>query len=250
MRLRPWFFLGALTLLMGSDGVDQTLDDLPACGPNTYLIYRSGKLVCEPALPSCPGQLLHAGPGATLSSLSCVPKLADALTATERQRVQQIDTDLQQIDAQLTAAGVGPVPSATFVGQTTTKTTGRIVFGGRPAGLPSANAMCAAEQGAGTHMCSARELFGAVLNGTLSQMRSVPPAWIYMPTWNTPDPAAQEPLSGLADNCGGYTEGTASPKWSGMAMDWSESVYMERVLQFDSGPLAPCDASLPVACCK
>lgn len=45
MKGRTVSLLGLMTLLMGADGVDQTTNDLPVCGPNTYLVYRSGKII-------------------------------------------------------------------------------------------------------------------------------------------------------------------------------------------------------------
>lgn len=164
--------------------------------------------------------------------------------------MKDLQGQAQTLLGQLAELGVVPKLTATFVGITAATTTGRIEYPGTPAGLPAANARCAAELGAGAHMCATREMFGAVLNSTLNPQDDVPKAWLYMPTWNTPAAGAEQPLSGLGDNCGGYTDGTVNHGWTGMAVDWSVSVYQERVLHFNSGPLAPCDQPLPIACCR
>ncbi len=249
MKRHALFFAAIAPLLLGADGVDRDISDLPACGESSYLIYRSGKVVCQPALPDCTGQLLHAGAGGGLSSLSCTPKFQDTLSDADRQRVRELQTRVATLSDQLKQLGMPPVVAANYIGNTVATTTGRITFSGAAAGLPSANAMCAAEFSAGAHMCSVREMVGAVLNSTLLQNQDVPKAWLYMPTWNNPDPTAQEPLAGLGDSCGGYTDGTTTRGWTGMAVDWSMT-YIARNLHFNSGSLAPCDQPLPIACCK
>jgi hypothetical protein len=247
---RSGVLLGLCTLLMGTDGPALTTADLPGCPPETYLVYRGGRLVCEPKLPDCTGLLLNAAPGGTLSSLHCVLRDADALTAWDRQHLQELEEKLKTLRARLTELEMAPSLAATFVGATAATTTGRIELPGIPAGLPSANALCAAEYGKAAHMCTARELFGAVLNSTLTERVTLSRAWLYMPTWSTPDPFAQQPLSGLADNCGGYTDGTSMNGWSGTALMWSTASTGSKVLQFVGGPAAPCTAAFPVACCK
>lgn len=240
-----------MTMLMGADGPGHTTDELDACAPNTYLVYHGGRIVCEPTLPNCPGQLLHAGPGGDLAALSCTPKYDDSLSNAVRQRVLDLQGQAQSLIVQLDALGIRPALAATFVGTTAATTVGRIEYPGTPAGLPAANARCAAELGLGAHMCAAREMLGAVLNATLDPNKDVPPAWLYMPTWNTPAPGAEQPLAGLGDNCGGYTDGTLDHDWTGMAVDWSYSPFdLMRVLHFKSGTLATCDQSLPIACCR
>jgi hypothetical protein len=250
MKKPSLLLLGCVSMLLGSDGGGLTSADLPACGPNTYLAYSGGQLVCAPSLPSCPGQLLALGPTVDLSALHCVDKYDDAFTAAERQRVTALQAEVQSLQNELTQL-TGVLGGTTgFVGSTRTTTVGRIQYPGTPAGLPSANALCAAELGAGAHMCTLGDLVGGVLNATFDPNSDVSKAWFYMPTWNTPLHGAQEPLSGLADSCGGYTDGTADNNWAGMAVEWILGYRDIRVLYFDSGSLAPCDQPLPVACCR
>lgn len=249
MKKHGLFLLGLVTLLSGSSSPELTTDDLPACGPHTYLVYRSGHVICEPALPDCRGQLLSAAAGGGIQALGCTPKLQDALTAPERQHVSDLQAQLQQLLGTLNELGLTPVTTATYVANTEVTTTGRIHVPGRPVGLPSANALCEAEHGASAHMCSVRELVGALLVGTLNPLVTVPKAWVYMPTWNSPSGSVTEPLSGLGDNCGGYTDDTLTNGWSGMAVDFSNT-YTVPNLHWNSGSLAPCSQPLPIACCK
>jgi hypothetical protein len=250
MIRRTISLLGLVTLLMGADGANQLSVTLPTCEPNTYLVYHGGKVVCAPTLPDCHGDLLHADPGGDLSALSCIAQHDDALSNADRQRVLDLQAQFKSILGQLDELGVGQPLLANFVGITAATTIGRIEYPGTPVGLPAANARCAAEFGLGTHMCSAREMLGEVISGKLNPGVDLPPAWLYMPTFNTPAPEAEQRLSGLGDNCGGYTDGTLDHGWTGMAVEWTFADTGHRTLHFDSGPVASCDQPLPIACCQ
>lgn len=250
MSKRNMVLLGLTTLLLGADGVELTTDDLPACAPNSYLVYRSGKIVCEATLPDCTGQLLHAGRGGDVAALSCIPKDQDSLSNADRQRVDALQAKAQSIFKRFDELGITPPLGVDFVGLTKATTAGRIEYPDTAAGLPAANALCAAEFEYPAHMCSVREMLGAVVNHTLDPSANVAKGWLYMPTWNTPVPGAEQPLAGLADNCGGYTDATDTHHWTGMAVDWNLSINLVRVLHFYSGAAAPCTMILPVACCR
>lgn len=250
MKARVFGLVGCVALLLGSDGGQLTTHDLPQCAPDTYLLYRGGKVVCaSKQLPNCTGQLLTITTVDGRPALSCTAKYSLELSAADQQQIVSLNDQVQGLMNQLNAPEVNPLLGS-WVGLTTATTTGRIEAAGFAPGLPAANARCAKEFGSSAHMCLAAELFSAALNNQLNPDFDIPKGWVYMPTWNTPIAGAVEPLAGLADSCGGYTVGTTDAGWSGMAMDFTIMLSGIRGIYFNSGPLAPCDQPLPIACCK
>src|SRR5262249_29784941 len=128
-------------------------------------------------------------------------------------RMQSLKATLNQLRAE----GIFPTPS--YVGTTTAVTTGQISRNAE-SGLTAAATLCAAEFGPGTNMCTSLQLTRSVALGKLGPADRIPPAWVYMPTWHNPKNSTMEPLSGLADNCGGYTTELDRYGWTGMAVEW------------------------------
>ncbi|MFO0577654.1 MAG: hypothetical protein U1A78_26920 [Polyangia bacterium] len=259
MRPNPLLLL-PLTLLLGAAPERIPLPGpVPTCRRGEFLTIKDGVLRCRdliyPTLkrtlkgaPDCTGRL--AGPPAQgTGSWQCADKGhvdAGAVAALPSERVRA--EAARQAAERLLAEQASAVH---YVGVTAQKTTGLVRRTGTPAGLLSANALCADEY-PGSHLCTGYEVSAAVASGEITQASLVPRAWIYHPSWKTPLAGAKNPEEGLADSCASYTYGQDDRGWSGIAMEWRATVVnaVEKVLVFQGGSSAPCSAMLPLGCCK
>lgn len=141
------------------------------------------------------------------------------------------------------------VAQASYVGTTSMPNTGRFLAGFR-SGLVVAAQQCAAQFGAGAHMCVMDELYQSVGNGTLGAADSIPPAWVYMPNWNIPTPNPDNPLQGVADTCDNYTYQLGARRWRGILVEWGPLPDGTAGFRWHGGNDTACSSVHPVACCK
>lgn len=236
---------------------------LPRCADGQGLTTdKLGALVCtSPAAPylpiqppaeGCPdGQGLGYFKGT--DQLSCVTKevgVPGELDGDALRRQLDMFTDqvaiLEQAVAQLRT--LKSLDEPLYVGNTSALTKGRISAAGKT-GLAAATVVCSAEFGAGAAMCTPFQLTRSVARGKLGVSDRIPSAWVYMPTWHNPKSSTTEPMSGLADNCGGYSTGIDDSGWTGMAVEWGPLASGDVAFRWHGGDEAPCSASLPIACC-
>ena len=220
----------------------------PSCNPGEYLVSQNKQFVCtSPTLvdfPSCPDGQVLTGYG---DSVGCVGlgmpiAQAEAAIAQARSSAAQLAADVGKVKTQLNTA------ASMFRGVTALKTSGQIVHAGADPGLASARAHCG-DAFAGSHMCTVYELYTSVATGKLTAAQKVPLSWIYFPTWKPPQAAAAAPLSGLADNCGGYTYGKDNQAWTGAAVEWAPLPTGAVGFKYHGGSDVPCSGALPIACC-
>lgn len=252
-----------LVVVLTWGGCDRTAPAvLPRCQDGQGLgTDAQGHFVCTQVQPAhltvppigdgCPASDALTHPMGT-TALHCLsPNLAGAQLGgpAMREKIDQLEltlTSLGKSVEQIDATTV--IRDQLYVGSTTTATTGRITAAGT-SGILAANALCAAEFGPKAHMCTQFQLTRTLAAGKLGPTDRIKPAWIYMPTWHNPNASTTEPLSGLADNCGGYTTGDDTAGWSGMAVEWWPLSSGDVVFRWYGGSAAPCSARLPIACC-
>jgi hypothetical protein len=181
--------------------------------------------------------------------LKCVSKTPGDLSAADLAALAGAEASYQASMAALSGLQKRTGSVATFVGVTTLLTTGHITHAGADPGLSAAAAMCN-DQYPGAHMCSAYDIYDTVVAGHLHEADIIAKSWAFFPAWKTPDPTAQDPLWGLADNCASYTYDGTDKGWSGVAVAWSTLSTGNAGIIFNSGVNAPCNQALPVACCR
>lgn len=253
MRPNP-LLLMPLSLLLGAAPERIPIPGpIPACRRGEFLTIKDGVLRCRDLVhrtlsnpPDCSGKL--AGPTPT-GSWQCVDKGhldTAAIEALPSERVRA-EAAKQAAERLLTEQA----ELVRFLGVTAQKTTGLVRRAGTPAGLLSANALCADEY-PGSHLCTGYEVSAALAAGQITQAASVPRAWIFHPSWKTPLAGAQNPEEGLADSCAGYTYGQDDRGFSGIALELRTTAVngVDKSLSFYGGTAAPCSAMLPLGCCQ
>jgi hypothetical protein len=247
--------------LVGCDHPDQVV--LPQCLDGQGLSTNAdGDFQCQavlapsftvsPRTAGCkPGDALQYGD--TPAQIECLDLTKVLGSQAEedvlRQRIDDLTQKITSLNQSVAQLRTMAQPSESlYVGSTTAMTTGRITAAGST-GLLAASALCAAQFGARAHMCTQFQLTRTVALGKLGPKDRIAPAWIYMPTWHNPNASTSEPLSGLADNCGGYTVGDDASGWAGMAVEWGPLASADVVFRWHGGTEAACSARLPIACC-
>jgi hypothetical protein len=263
------YALALVPLLLGAGGDNigeqqsgLTIIQFPICKAGQYLAYQSGGITCLSisgggiTLPNCTGQLLTGTMNGDVSTLACVAPGTGTVSAADVTKVQNLQTQITQIGTTIANLQKNP-PShnAVYVGSTTASTVGKVSVTGHDTGLNSANAMCSAQY-AGSHLCTAYEMYNTVVAGKLDMTKTVPKSWIFAPSWNAPASAGglpgteDTPFSGSADNCGSMTYPTADRKWTGIAVEWTALSTGSSGFRFWGGSQATCHDSYPLACCK
>lgn len=246
------------------------INSLPICRPGELLGYTDAGLDCltappDIAIPDCKtnGQVLtYTAPGL----YSCTSKGSEGLTAADVTTINTTYSTLVSLNTPLTALMMGGGPkTARYCGSTAT-TTGRFTHAGSGSvGLAAASAQCAAVAGCGTgaRICSVYDMHRSVSLGVIPGTSLIAKSWVYMGSWQNFNTSAVEPTAGLSDNCGSYTHASTTNNWYGTAVKWVNGSTGYRMLKFYTGPDrtgigtpvgnyegAPCDSSLPIACCR
>jgi hypothetical protein len=263
-----------LLLACGSNGTGSSgYVTVPNCmgAANQVLTTDStGQLVCQalPAgavsLPACQANVEALTADGT--NLSCAPlNNVDSTTQGFLTTLSMIESQIQMDQATITKIGAGPAAQAIYVGPSKQATTGRIMYGTATPGVAAAAAQCANDYGAGAHMCTVYEMYYSVaLLKNVAATTDIAASWVYMQSWKTPGsvaaypaatPSVPSPYQGLSDNCGGYTQATASGGsgsnvWTGTAFNYTAGylgvmTYNPRFVANTS-----CAMSLPIACCQ
>jgi len=231
---------------------------LPDCAAGQLISVGQDKVLgCTQALttnlspPSCPAKYaLNAFDG----NLVCMPVGTGSTNSDLQAAITNVVTKTTNIQNQITNFGGGG-GAARYCGQTSGNTTGRIL-NGTAVGVKAAADLCSqvAACGAGSHMCTPYEMFESVSANAITQAQTITKSWVYMASWQNFSATANEPTSGLNDNCGSYTYGTGDLEWRGTAVKWEPRNNGEKVLKFFTSNRTPegtlCSASLPIACCK
>jgi hypothetical protein len=220
----------------GNDAGNQPTPDMagqnnqlhvPACGDGRCLTGENdGTLMCVDI---------------TTTNQTLIQLINDVTTLKNQVNSLQKEVDM--------ISGGGGV--ASWVGNSTATTVGRIVHANADVGLASAAATCADDFGAGAHMCTVYEMYGSVANGKITSKTTVPKAWVYFPSWQSPIASPQNPLGGNSDNCSSYTYPTNDRHWAGIAVEWRMNFQGDASgFWWHGGTEALCNGALPIACCK
>jgi hypothetical protein len=217
----------------------------------TCVSAPAGSLNTQPCTPQT--QAINSSDGMTIQ---CVNKGTGTTDTSTEARIQQDQTNLNNLQNQITAASSSGNKSF-YQGLTTNSYNGQQVMTGGTVnnpGIASAAAICAAQYGTGAHMCTVMEIYDSVaLAGQNSTDKfdptqaSAAPGWVYMVGWNAPVAGPQQPTAGLADNCGSATYPTADRKWQGMQFVWQKVNTGFYAPTFNN---AACNAESQIACCK
>lgn len=232
---------------------------LPRCGDDQYLVYRGGTPACETIaagspvqVASCANQLLTGKGGGTTA---CTDKGTATVTQTDVTRVENLLTRTTNIGTTITLLEqtANRAKAPVYVGVSAVQPSGQITHAGKDPGLNAANAHCD-DAFAGSHMCSAFEMFQSVAGGSLTGATTVQKAWLYFPNWHNPVGTGTDPLAGLSDDCGQMTYPTGDRSWTGTVVEISANVLTPggvTGLRFHGGGNAPCsNNTFPIACCK
>lgn len=215
-----------------------------ATDENRHLYCRPGPLPVV-AAPSCTGTLTSDGRQIYCTS----PTRSADQDADIRTTLTQLDAQTESLARALPPRGVS-IRSG-FVGTTSTTSFGNILGDGSSSpGLVAAATLCAAEFGAGAHLCLQDELSESVANGTLAASSTLPPSWVYAPNGNNPLASTEQSEQGIADNCQGYTYPLAGRRWVGVLVEWGPLPDGTPGLRWHSGTDAYCTSRRPLACCK
>ena len=232
MRVSYVLRLAALGLLACNPRIDAS-----ACGAGSIMATDlSGRLVCT-ARPTT-GLTLPATCAACLTSdgtqLACVSRAAPSADDAD-QAVQVADLEVHVVELQTSVNQTRPPPNTSYIGLSVATTAGKIITSnGFFEGISAATLICSADFNTPAHMCTMEELYQTVASGVLSSTSTMARGWVYMPNANQPIANPVEPLGGIADTCGNYTDQTGSFHESGIIAEW--------------GPLA--DGTPGFACCK
>ena len=265
MRKRNFLYTLALAtpVLMGAGVLDSelTVDKLPACKSDEYLIFRSGGLSCGTITsstsiqpPDCTGKLLTIRKNGDVSSLSCVDKGTSG-GSIDLTKLTNLESSVTTLGTLVNEVKNGPRgAAAVYQGPTTDKQIGNILKGGDDNALVSAAKLCAAQYGAGAHMCTPHDVYESVLAGKLSSANNLTEKlWVYAARGNNPIAGSSSALQGLGENCGSYTYPTGDKNWSGTAITTGTITETGRWgVRFHTGSEAPCNTNgnYKIACCK
>ena len=238
----------------------------PTCTAGQVLGAMNGALVCvtpSPGLtvPTCAAGDVLVPNGA--GGLACSATLA-ASVATLQSTVSTLQSSLTTLQTAVTSlttrvtalesAGGGGIHNR-YVGLTTVTTTGTISSAGSDVGIKSAAAICVAQYGAGSHMCTREEIYESVAAGSsaFGALTTVLPGWIWAPSWDEPVAAVTiaTPGTGTGDNCASYTYNTADTNQRGTTMEWKPwAAGRSPAILINGGNLAACNTTHPIHCCK
>jgi hypothetical protein len=271
MRKRNLFYAFAVTpLLMGASGSKVsplTVDRLPVCNDaaGEYLVYQSGGLTCRTvsggggfATPDCtnaqqPGPLLTSTRGTgDIAGVSCTPR-GQSGGAIDVTRLVDIEKKITDLTTLITTIENTPASGiSTFAGNTTMSYNGNFVAAsaGSDNGFVGAAKVCEAQYGAGAHMCTSLEIYESAVKGVIGSTKNIAKAWVYFPAWNNPVAGSNDPLQGQGDTCGSLTYPTGDLRWTGIAVSTGALRTTRWGVRFHGGSEAPCNAPLPIACCK
>ena len=256
-----WLFLllAPAPLLLGADRVGQkrfALTSLQSCGANQFVTIQNGVLGCvslpnadEYGVPDCPDQFITNSGAADPLSLRCLDKTPSNVLPTDMAAMAAAEASYQASQAALNSLTQMARPAPIFIGVTKATTTGNITHAGADPGLGAAAAMCGDEY-PGAHMCTPYEIYSTVAVGKLQAVDAIAKSWMFFPAWKVYDPAAKDPLWGLADTCASYTYDGTDSGWSGTALEWTMLSSGGIGMKMHSGVNAPCSQKLPVACCR
>lgn len=253
---------------------------IPECAPGQLLVASDGGFSCESAtgmaiagqnmaLMALTGQvnaltMQVAGLNSTVMSqgvtiaahTSTIAMQGTAITALTTQ-VTTMQTALSALTMRVAALEARPTPRgvATYVGITAVTDNGDI-NSGVLRGIPAAAEICAAQFGAGAHMCSIAELHRSEADGVFPANSDIAQAWVMATNYYEDRvvngfggwPANQ----GTGDNCGGYTYGTGDTAQTGSVFEWSRGGFGgPRVIKVRHGlGNTPCNVQHPIACCR
>jgi len=277
MKMNKFIYvLGLAPLLAGADTAqlqqDVVVNTLPACQSGQYLVYQGGGVTCQTIaggslmLPNCKGNgqiLTSAGNGDAGGQLTCTAKGMPSLSGSDITLINTLETDIMTIKTDITQIQNNPPGAASvFVGETAAATLYNGTFAANGAtGIRNAAAICAAQFGAGAHMCSVYDMYSSVVSAgqnpanKFNPAANLPQAWVYQMAWQQPltTTTKNEPSAGLADNCASGQYGTADQGWKGTTVVWEPLQYNNQMaLKFPGwgGGAVPCSSMLPIACCK
>ncbi len=261
------YALALAPLLLGAGGEranSLTQADFPICtGQNTYLAFQQKKLVCLPInsststapLPTCTGKLLTNTAGGELSNLGCIAPGTGSVSDADVALVTAIHDKLTKLGTIVDGIKANPGSAApVFVGVTDVQPNAQIKRTGSETGLHAVTDLCN-DKYAGSHMCTAYELYNSVAAGGFKMAdatnKKLNKAWIWMPTWHEFIGTANGTGKGYADNCGSMSYPTHDKAWTGVQASWELLETGSAGFSFYHGDLAKCSATTsPIACCK
>jgi len=187
-----------------------------------------------------------------------------AASQTAIMNIKDVEKKIIDYGTTITMLGKGGMGAkAFFQGVTTNSYKGDLtdMNGAGTKGIRSSATICQAQFGQGAHMCSVYEMYQSAIYAGQNAADKFDPtvvlakAWVYESAGRAPlnNAANNEPLAGLADNCGSYNYPTADEGWTGTAVSWDKLAYNNLYgLKFFSGLAsgATCHDYNPIACCK
>jgi hypothetical protein len=250
----------------------QTGPAVPTCTAGQVLGSMNGALVCVtpvsgPTVPTCAAGdvLVSNGSGglacsgtltASVTTLQSTVTALQSTVSTLQTSVTTLQTSVTSLQTRVTTLeSAGSGIHNRYLGLTTVTTTGTISSAGSDVGIKSAAAICAAQYGAGTHMCTREEIYESVAAGSsaFTALTTVAAGWVWAPAWNEPVGAVSiaTPGTGTGDNCASYTYNTADTNQRGATMEWKPwAVGRPAAILINGGALAACNAARPIHCCK
>lgn len=235
---------------------------VPACSlPNQVVSTdASGQLICKPLppgisiVPSCRkySQALTADG----QRLLCAQRNNEAQDLRDAlDRLEDSELLLRELTTKLVALPAPSMLRQNFCGlySAAQNPNGAITdsaTGGT--GIAAAASLCRKVTGCSpttAKRCTVYDLYYSAALGRLAG--PLPPAWVFMASWQHNNAAQVPTASGLADNCSGYTYGLDDKLWYGTAIAWQDAPSGHKALQVASGPgVVACSARFPIACCN
>jgi hypothetical protein len=260
--------LGALLLApiffaCGSDGAGGGGGDgtIPTCGAGQALsTNKSGQIICKD-LPT--GSFALEKCDATTQAVTDNGK---GIFCTARnngtqddpnvvKRIDEAQSKINELEKTIGTLTPGTAAAHLYLGNSTATTKGNFLKAGDDNSLVSAAKMCEATfPGKKARMCTVEDIYQSVVKGKITSAMTIPKAWVYMTQLHNPVAGATDPNYAFGSNCASYNYPTADQKWTGVAFSTAKIAYNNQwAVRFHNGldatTGAPCNATLPVACC-
>lgn len=246
-------------LACGTDGAGGGTGDgtIPTCGTGQALSTNAkGQLICKDlpkgtvSLPSCmTGQALTGNDkGVSCTNLNDGGQDDPAIVT----RIDKAESSITMQETKISMLANRPASIRTYVGNTTASFNGNFVAAaaGSDNGFVGAAKVCENQYGMGARMCTAEEIYFSAVKGAISSTKNITKAWVYFPAWNNPIAGSLDPLQGAGDTCGSLTYPTGDLKWTGVAVSTGALRTTRWGVRLHGGSEAPCNAPLPISCCK
>jgi hypothetical protein len=232
---------------------------VPDCAAGNLLgTDKDGKLTCltppstNVVIDTCKDDQVLNSDG---TKLSCVDKAKGGTENPQNTRITTLTTKVEDLTKTATNIGASGGSVALYLGNSTATTKGNFLKAGDDNSLVSAAKMCEATfPGKSAHMCTVEEIYTSVVKGKITSAMTIPKAWVYMTEIYNPVAGATDPNYSFGNNCASYNYPTADQKWTGVAFSTAKIAYNNQwAVRFHNGldatTGAPCNATLPVACC-